>query len=1187
MKKYKLCGRNDEIKISCSEKESVAVRRAASNLIRDIYRVCMANGKLVGEEQSRYVTIIIGTIGVSRAIDQAVRERLIYVSPIQKSRQEYKWEGYVLQESGGTLYIAGADRRGTVFGIYEFCRLIGVSPWHFFADVPVKQKDCIELEENFYRADYPSVQYRGIFLNDEEELEAWAKAHTKDNTIGPETYEQIFELLLRLKGNYIWPAMHVNYFNENPENGKLADEMGIVVGTSHCDMLLRSNQNEWDPWLMKKGYEGIWYDYSLEGRNREILQEYWKESVELNRDYEVGYTVGMRGVHDYGFRTEAIDGDDSLSEEEKVRAKVTLLGQVIRDQRGILQQVLGKKDTLQTFIPYKEVLPLYDAGLDVPEDITLMWVDDNFGHMRRYPNEEEQTRSGGHGVYFHNSYWAFPGMSYLYINSIPLAHTGNELRKCYENHIRKIWVLNVGALKPLEQDIEFFLTYGWEAGKEHALTKDPRKFTEAWIDSNFSGKIGKKTAELYTRFAQITNVCKIEHLGPDTFSQTAYGDEGAIRVNQLREIYDEAANLYHNLPKEEQPAFFQLMFMKLCASYYANAEFYFADRSHLCYEQGKMAAADGYIEKSRKMMTARKCMLHYYNKIMCGGKWDNILTPEHFSPPPTAMYPAGKPALAIGEPEAGVIVWGEEQEHLPRENGSLPDILFEEDGRKVKWFELYNKGRGNFAYSIEKKGCHDWISLSEPSGVVEGEKRILVTVSDNSRPGEGELLIRTSLDDSCKTIRIKKQSSSLREEEKQGAVVESDSCLIMTAEQFQPVKSTDNGGWHIVKDMGRMTGSVIEARGKTASAPFPCAVCDFALSSSGRFNLEIYRFLTLDSVGRIRFGLSVDDTPMEIIETNTVDEWQENWKKAVMNNGEKITVRLPFLKRGRHQLHLFMIDRYVTFSKFVIYTGEKKWSNLGPDTGSDGHYQYIPDIRPTEFSGYEREVPLPEVVYAGRDFWNYERLYRRNEEYAQTELGRQKYVPDRDGKKNVLAEFGSGVFLEDQGKLGFGTEYVLEQSEYAFTTNGKTTGWSHTQSETNGGSGIAMYIREREKEWKIPEEAPSLNYKIRIQQPGLYHVWLLIKFDDDFAASCQIGLDGNPQPFREQFSKGHLYTYSTKQIWFWTLLSDIEILEGEHIFSLYGLRSGLRIDRIYLTLGGENAPMDRDWRESERENLPH
>ncbi len=239
----------------------------------------------------------------------------------------------------------------------------------------------------------------------------------------------------------------------------------------------------------------------------------------------------------------------------------------------------------------------------LPEGVTLIWANDNFGHMRRYPNEKERQRSGGNGLYYHNSYWAAPGtaMSYLFINSIPLAHTGNELKKSYESGIRKLWILNVGGLKPLEQDMEFFLRSGWEAGKEEGMTKNASQFVESWINANFSGNHGSEAAEIYETFAQVTNVRKIEHMQSNVFSQTVLGDEAGRRLMRLEDVFRRGNAIMYSLPVQERAAFFQMFLMKIHASYYTNHEFYFADRSTLSYERGNMQAADRYAELSIKM----------------------------------------------------------------------------------------------------------------------------------------------------------------------------------------------------------------------------------------------------------------------------------------------------------------------------------------------------------------------------------------------------------------------------------------------------------------------------------------------------------------------------------------------------------------------------------------------------------
>ena len=289
-----------ECPVRVSSQETDAVKIAAGNLRTDL-------AKVFGEASGRKTAeILAGTLGVSPDFDALVETERLPGCGLYEESGKLRREGYLMYVQEGRLIIAGTDRRGTVYGIYEFCGMLGVSPWYFWADVPVKEKEEMILPEDFEKADWPSVEYRGIFINDEEELDRWVQKHMGEDTIGVKTYEKVFELLLRLKANYIWPAMHVNSFNVKRENGALANRMGIVVGTSHCDMLMRSNNREWKPWIAKKGYTDAVYDYSIPGRNREILQEYWRESVEQNRDFEVCYTLGMRGIHDSGFETEAI-----------------------------------------------------------------------------------------------------------------------------------------------------------------------------------------------------------------------------------------------------------------------------------------------------------------------------------------------------------------------------------------------------------------------------------------------------------------------------------------------------------------------------------------------------------------------------------------------------------------------------------------------------------------------------------------------------------------------------------------------------------------------------------------------------------------------------------------------------------------------------------------------------------------
>ncbi|WP_150275251.1 glycosyl hydrolase 115 family protein [Paenibacillus tepidiphilus] len=1200
-----LFSRNQTIRIYVSGTENSAVQLAVRNLIDDIGRTSGCRAELTGELDDS--SIVIGSLD-QRSFAEQAEQRGLSLERLQMEEGGYRWEGYLQQAVQGVFYIVGTDRRGTIYGIYDLCEAIGVSPWHYWADVPVKVKDAYSVPADYCKADWPSVKYRGIFLNDEEELDAWAKLHTPDDTIGPEAYRHVFELLLRLKGNYIWPAMHVNYFNGNPGNGALAEEMGVVVGTSHCDMLLRSNQNEWEPWLKSKGYEGAVYDYSIEGRNREILQEYWRESVEQNRNYEVSFTMGMRGIHDSGFHTRAIDEDASLTEEQKNNAKVELLARVIRDQRDILLEVLGPQgaEALQTFVPYKEVLDLYDQQLEVPDNVTLIWANDNFGHVRRYPNETERSRSGGNGLYFHNSYWAAPGtaMSYLFINSIPLAHTGNELRKSYASGIRNIWILNVGGLKPLEQDMEFFLRCGWEAGQAAGVTKDPFRFTEQWINRNFSGHHGREAAELYETFAQVTNVRKIEHMNSQVFSQTAYGDEAGRRLMRLEDVYRRGNAIMDRLPAEEREAFFQLFLMKIHASYYTNHEFYYADRSQLAYKRGNMQAADHYVALSLRMTDYRRTMLHYYNKKMSGGKWDAILTPESFPPPPTAMHPARQPALRIAGSGMRVDLWNEGEE-----------LTFSAAGRRQKWLELGNQGTGCFAYSIEIREGADWIIVSEPEGIVETERRILVIALAPQvyARKEGLLVVRNHTDGTEVPVKVKLEAVSALPEGFTG-YVEADGAVSIPAAMYDRISLPDEAGagqsgsgWITVQGLGRYEGAAVMAwnaqlhplEGDLRHNPF--LEYDLYVENGGSFMLEIHRFLTLNSTGRIRFGIGIDDHEPVTVESITRDEWTGAWQQSVFDNGEKLTLELPFLTAGVHRLKLYMVDHFVTVSKLVLYTEARHDNNLGPVYSAHGpvpvteHGLELPDVQWDVIdqqicSGLYRtareEVPLQSTVYATREFYE-----KRDEIFvpalnvAQEVPGVKRYASQgEEGSKDVFAEFGSGIFNEQNGVIALEAEYALEQSGDAYLTfaDGSGLGWSHLQAETDGRTGMAMHVAGPGRLWEEPAGAPGMHYRLNVGQSGSYRVWMLVRHYSNTSDSCYLALDGQVLPLAEQLNKGKLYTYNTSYIYFWSHFCELNLSAGEHVLSVIARKSELRVDRIYLTLGDELPPADAEWKNSPR-----
>lgn len=1197
--------------------ESSAVKTALHNLKTDINRITGYNVKLVelcGEETD------IDGIDILAAAKSVRKFTQCTASPYEEEILN-TWEGYVIKECEGTLYINGADKRGTIYGIYEMSAYFGVSPWYFFADVPIRSKDCIVIPDRFSRADYPSVQYRGIFLNDEEELEEWASDHTEDGTIGPELYEKIYELILRLKGNYLWPAMHVNYFQENPESAWLANEMGIVIGTSHCDMLMRSNQNEWTTWLNKKGYrsdynavhsgklntsddkerEVIYYDYSIPGKNREVIRQYWRESVEMNKNYEVCYTIGMRGVHDYGFSTKTINEDAGLSEEEKLSAKIRLLETIMDDQRQMIKTECGlssEASALQSFIPYKEVLELYNAGLNIPDDVTLIWVNDNFGHIRRYPDENERKRAGGHGLYFHASYWGTTDMSYLFFNTMPLAHITNELRKAYANGIRKMWVLNVGALKPLEMDMEAFLKYAWDAGKDTPVTVDIHTYTAQWFDSYFSGGYGNELAGLYEEYVHLTNARKIEHMQPMVFAQAGYGDEAGERLCRLERVFARANEIYDSLPANEKDAFFQMFLFKVHASYYVNHSFYYADRSVISYDRGNDMAADLYTEYSRKMMQYLKKMLRYYNVHMCGGKWENILTPDSFPPPGICFYPVCRPSIKRRNRAVMAVMWdGSESSY----EGS---IVFYKGGTNKKWIEIGNPG--DSVISFEITGKPSWLDISDESGIINEEKRIYVSINDEEAYNGKEAELIISLNKTQQIIKVRINTQARCKGSKDCLVnTESDGAVCIYAKDYTESSSQgvylppfNEAGWYKIYGIGREGGSAVMAYNPmlcslsgTDISGNPYIDYEFSLFSEGEFELEIIRLLTLDSVGRIRFGIGVDGAEPFIIESKTNDEWRGSWHDSIMDNGEKLYVKLPYLCSGIHTIRLYMIDNYVTLNKLVIYTQARRDTYYG---FISAHYitdepkvcwDKLDKIQTGLYCADNGDI-LPDMVYADKEFWKYNRIYMKNELVRQTSLGDRSYDSYYVDKStaDITDLFGKGVFIEKDGIIAIEAEYALSCDSYAYLTPDVTNQiyWRHVRALTDGGCGLAMQAPGKPYAWKNAKEAPGMHYRINISEEGGYNVWLLILYENHMSDSCYFAVDGEVLPQSEQYNNGQLCHYATSHIYFWCLTCSIHFSAGEHTFSIYACDTGLQIDRIYLSRGEERPPLDDMWVSSKR-----
>lgn len=461
------------------------VARAADDLQADVARV-------TGVKPQRLATangtnaVLIGTLGKSALIDGLVKSGKLKVDAIQG-----KWESFVIATVADplpgvkqALVIAGSDKRGTIYGIYEVSEQIGVSPWYWFADVPVRHRAALSIQAGSYVQGPPAVKYRGIFINDEAPaLTGWAKE--KFGGLNSKMYTHVFELILRMRGNYLWPAMWGNAFNEDDlENPRLADEYGVVMGTSHHEPMMRSYQE----WMHRKDRlgNGEW-NYAT---NKTAIQKFFSEGIANGKNYEAIVTMGMRGENDVEMAS------TGTFESDKAQ-----LEQIIVDQRQILREVMGKdpKEVPQIWALFSEVLKYYDAGMKVPDDVTILFPDDNIGDVRRLPTPAEAKRSGGAGIYYHMDMHGGP-YSYQWLNSNPLPKIWEQMSLAYRHGADRIWIVNIGDIKPLEMPIEFFLRLGWSPD---ALGKDQiADWTKAWARREFGPEHAAEIADIVAKYGK-------------------------------------------------------------------------------------------------------------------------------------------------------------------------------------------------------------------------------------------------------------------------------------------------------------------------------------------------------------------------------------------------------------------------------------------------------------------------------------------------------------------------------------------------------------------------------------------------------------------------------------------------------------------------------------------------------------
>lgn len=532
------------VAIACSGSEAPVVRTSLDLLSRDLQTVLSATAHI----DTNTGNIIVGTIGQSKLIEQAG----IDISALKNKKQAFM----LAVSEDGKLVVAGSDSHGTAYGILEISRLLGVSPWEWWADVTPEKKETFRLSGKFRELQSPSVEYRGIFINDEDwGLMPWSnKTYEPSDVkgeIGPRTNERIFELLLRLRANTYWPAMHecTLPFFLTKGNREAAKKYGIFMGASHCEPMACNAAGEWK--IRGKGA----YDYV---NNSPAVYQFWENRVKEVAGQEILYTLGMRGVHDG-----KMQGAKTVEEQKAV------LNRVFVDQRGLLEKYVNKDVTQvpQVFIPYKEVLDIYHAGLQVPEDVTLMWCDDNYGYIRHFPTAEERARKGGNGVYYHVSYWGRPH-DHLWLSTMSPSLIYQQMKQAYDQGIQKMWILNVGDIKPAEYQIELFMDMAWNLDK--VSSEGVTAHLKHWLERELGTSCAKTILPVMQEHYRLAHIRKPEFMGNtrEEEKNPVYRvvkdlpwSEREIneRLNAYSELSETVEKAASKVPAGRQSAYFELV----------------------------------------------------------------------------------------------------------------------------------------------------------------------------------------------------------------------------------------------------------------------------------------------------------------------------------------------------------------------------------------------------------------------------------------------------------------------------------------------------------------------------------------------------------------------------------------------------------------------------------------------------
>ena len=968
--------------------------------------------------------IIVGTYKDSKLIQDLVAAGKL--SGAEVLTKTDAWESYTIQEVDNptanikkALVIAGADPRGTIFGIYTISEEIGVSPWYWYSDVPVKTKSVIDVDyTTALKVGNPDVKYRGIFINDEEYSNYWARG--KFTSLEPELngnenkqpgvnyYRRLFEVILRMKGNALWPAMHVRstpFFGNKNENGDSingieAGKYGIVMGSSHCEILLRNSNTEWDPWIKEYNSRSdvsntnTSYNFCT---NKTAMLQYWRERLqEAKRNGVEGVMVlGLRGKH---------DGEAAYTNGYYAN-RTEMMKAVIKEQRALIKEVYGSETAVaQVYVAYDDLGERYNDGVNqlladpAYNDIIVMWANDSYGNLRQTPNAEEQKRPGGSGIYYHNSYmgWGGERKSYLFLNSLPIQQMNEQMHRAYDCGMKTYWILNVGDLKPGDVLAQYFIEMGWDMEKtgEGVYAGHPAEgihsFLADWCVKQYamSQADAEAVASAMEEFYDLTNIKKVEFYGVQNSdppfsgsmaypcSVTSMGDEGQRIVDRANAMVDAMTAACNKMDTDTQNAFFEQMYF-LAQAYRDIAEEYVYYWKNLEYaKQGRVGSAQLYKELSQQALNRMLEKVEEYGTLN-NGKWDRFISPVHKY---TGDWGQGQ--------NQGIVMLDESRYQTAAESEGLGvyaegggTLRFNSLSDDTRYIDVFAKGAIAEEWSMEAPA---WIKLSSVSGIVATEERILVTIdwSQVSGTQNGGITIKNSDGTEVASVPVKAVNKSDFNYGDTKGYVEANGYVMIEAEYFSAnEKGSDNSEWYKVYDRGpRGTSMKVsdgfpelgENTGSGAKLTY-----NVYFEEAGTYPLTYYRIFTLNEgsingvTNACRTMISVNGKNVGLLR-GTATFRSGNWFKSIHTSNEPLTTNIT-VNQGWNTIEVIRSSPSIVFDNILIVTDSTAVPNslLGPEVSpnnimTDQEYaayrQGVAGLPAGITEGVEKQIRLDDIA---------------------------------------------------------------------------------------------------------------------------------------------------------------------------------------------------------------------------------